>query len=165
MGEAQGGLPGTQVQWMKSSSLPRGPWSSTPTPTLDLCSKSTPAWKTVRLPCAWLSKHLVGYKRAKAKCFQDSRATHKLVKDWGKGLDPEQDTSSNQGEVLGDTEGPRWWSKAVEMSLPNHSPEAGKGPRLCHPSDLGWNPSTATFSLHGALSNALPLSGTHFLHL
>ena len=84
MGEAQGGLSGTQVQWMKSSSLPRGPWSSTPTPTLDLCSKSTPAWKTVRLLRAWLSKHLVGYKRAKAKYFQDSRATHKLVKDWGR---------------------------------------------------------------------------------
>lgn len=41
---------------------------------------------------------------------------------------------------------------------------SGKGPRLLPSSDLGWNPSTAFFTT-GALSNALPLSGTHFLHL
>ena len=136
-----------------------------PHPGVDLLHKSTPAWKTVRLLCAWVSKHLAGYKRAKAKCFQDSRATHKLVKDWGKGLGPEQDTSSNRGQILGDTEGPRWWSKAVEISLPNDSQEAGKGPRLCHPRGLGWNAGTATSSLHGTLNNSWSLSGTHSLHL
>ena len=52
-----------------------------------------------------------GSKRAEAKCFQDSRATHKLVKDWGKGLGPEQDTCSHQGQVLGDR-----GSKMVEQS-------------------------------------------------
>ena len=81
-----------------------------PHPGVDLCSEFTPAWKTVRPLCAWLSKNLVGYKRAKAKCFQDSRATHKLV-DWGKGLGPEQDTCSHQGQILGDR-----GSKMVEQS-------------------------------------------------
>lgn len=51
------------------------------------------------------------------------------------------------------------------MSVPNHLPELGKGPRLCNHTDLGWNPSTVTSSLYGTLNNSLSLSGTPFLHL